>query len=133
MKWSVLEQLYEEMNDTDLFNKLKDLLTVQSTVRNESQYEYNHRLWLAKNIVEMKKAEGLEIIRAYQKQQQVLEECQELIKKGRELNNFLWSLENLWGSRLNYVGLVMCLYWMAWNCYHTVRLPFQTHQTLYWS
>ena len=65
-----LEWSREEMNDTDSFDKLKDLLTVKSAVRNESQCECNHRLRLAKNIVEMKKAEGLEIIRAHQKQQQ---------------------------------------------------------------
>ena len=100
----------EEMNNTDSFNKLKDLLSMKRAVRNESQYEYNHRLWLAKTIVEMKKAEGLEIIRAYQKEQQVLEECQELIKKGRELKNFLdrWKILRF-QIKLPWIGYVHVL------------------------
>ena len=83
---------------------------MKSAVKNESQYEYYHRHRLAKNIVEMKKAEGLEIIRAYQKEQQVLEECQELIKKGRELKNFLdrWKISRF-QIKLPWIGYVHVL------------------------
>ena len=89
-----LEWSREEMNDTDSFDKLKDLLTVKSAVRNESQCECNHRLRLAKNIVEMKKAEGLEIIRAHQKQQQFWKNAKNWPRKGENSTIFFdrWKI-----------------------------------------